>query len=107
LQHPQCLFFKFRRSCVNLVIDLILEHSVLRLQIVVSSFQIFIFLYYSPVQAACMLALSKCQAAFFDLFVDAESQLVVDPTAFLNQTTQILNLAMIGLLPFKVGVFIR
>lgn len=54
-----------------------------------------------------MLALSKCPVAFFDLVVDAESQLVVDPTAFLNQTTQILNLAMIGLLSFKVGVFIR
>jgi hypothetical protein len=106
LQDPQCLFFKFRRSCVNLVIDLFLEHSVLRLQVVVSSFQIFIFLYYPPVQAACMLALFKRPVAFFDLVVDAESQLVVDPMVFFNKTTQILNLAMIGLLLFKVGVLI-
>lgn len=84
-----------------------MKHSVLRLQVVVSSFQIFIFLYYPPVQAACMLAFSKCSVAFFDLVVDAESQLVVDPTAFFNKTTQILNLAMIGLLLFEFGVFIR
>lgn len=54
-----------------------------------------------------MLAFSKCPVAFFDLVVDAESQLVVDPTAFFNKTTQILNLAMIGLLLFEFGVFIR
>lgn len=53
-----------------------------------------------------MLALFKRPVAFFDLVVDAESQLVVDPMVFFNKTTQILNLAMIGLLLFKVGVLI-